>query len=92
MYGLKEYLSLSIIILLTTLLIFFLIKIKKKKFLVNLLDCDFSKIQSFHKKPVLKIGGIFIFFYITLSYLFFRDLLLRDIFYMSSFIFFFFFF
>jgi len=90
MISFKEYLSISIIIIISNIFLIFLIKNYKKKFLNILLDNEFSKVQSFHKKPTLKVGGIFIFFYIILAYFFFRDsLLLKDIFYISIPIFFF---
>jgi len=90
MISFKEYLSISIIIIISNIFLIFLIKNYKKKFLNILLDNEFSKVQSFHKKPALKVGGIFIFFYIILAYVFFRDsLLLKNIFYISIPIFFF---
>jgi len=90
MISFKEYLSISIIIIISNIFLIFLIKNYKKKFLNILLDNEFSKVQSFHKKPTLKVGGIFIFFYIILAYFFFRDsLFLKDIFYISIPIFFF---
>jgi len=90
MLILNDYLLLGIIILFSNAFILFLIKNSKKKFLGNLLDCEFSKTQAFHKKPVLKIGGILIYFFILLSSVVFRDsLLLRDIFYISTIVFFF---
>jgi UDP-N-acetylmuramyl pentapeptide phosphotransferase/UDP-N-acetylglucosamine-1-phosphate transferase len=90
MLILNDYLLLGIIILFSNAFILFLIKNSKKKFLGNLLDCEFSKVQSFHKKPVLKIGGIFIFFFITISFLLFKNSeLLRNIFYLVIPIFFF---
>jgi len=90
MFILSDYLLLGIIILFSYAFILILIKNSKKKFLGNLLDCEFSKVQSFHKKPVLRIGGIFIFFFIIISFLLFKNSeLLRNIFYLASPIFFF---
>jgi UDP-N-acetylmuramyl pentapeptide phosphotransferase/UDP-N-acetylglucosamine-1-phosphate transferase len=86
----NKYLLLIIPIILSYILVFFLIKNSKKKFLSKLLDTEFSKTQSFHKKPVLRIGGILIYFFILLSSVVFRDLsLLRDILYISTIVFFF---
>jgi len=89
MIEINKYFYLIILIILPYIFINFFIN-NKKKFLNKFLDLDFSKIQSFHKKPTPKIGGIFIFFFTMLSYLFFQDfLLLGDIFYISIPIFFF---
>jgi len=86
----NKYLLLFIPIILSYILVFFLIKSSKKKFLSKLLDTEFSKAQAFHKKPVLRIGGILIYFFILLSSVVFSNLsLLRDIFYISTIIFFF---
>jgi len=79
----KDYLLLSIIIIFSNIFLILLIKNAKKKFLNRLLDFEFNKVQSFHRKSVPKIGGIFIFFFLILSCLFFSNLLLREIFYMS---------
>ncbi len=77
-------------IIFSYILVFFLIKNSKKKFLSTLLDTEFSKTQSFHKKPVLRIGGILIYFFILLSFIVFRDSsLLKDILYISTIVFFF---
>jgi len=73
MLGFNENLSLVLISLVSYILLFFLTKNYKKKIFKNLLDCEFSKVQSFHKKPVLRIGGIFIFFFITISFLLFKN-------------------
>jgi len=90
MLGLNEYLILVLISLLSYIFLFFSVKNYKKKIFKNLLDSEFSKVQSFHKKPVLRIGGIFIFFFTLLSYLLFKNLLLlKDIFYMVTLFFFF---
>jgi len=86
----NKYLLLFIPIILSYILVFFLIKNSKKKFLSKLLDTEFSKAQAFHKKPVLKIGGILIYFFILLSSVVFSDSsLLRDILYISTIVFFF---
>jgi len=88
--GLKQYSLLIIIIFLSNIFILFLIKNYKKKFLNKFLDREFTKVQSFHNKPILRVGGIFIFFFILLSFLFFKDILiLRYIFYMAIPVFFF---
>jgi len=90
MLILNDYLLIGIIILFSNAFILFLIKNSKKKFLSKLLDTEFSKSQAFHKKPVLRIGGILIYFFILLSSVVFRDLsLLRDILYISTIVFFF---
>jgi len=90
MFKFEEYLYLALIAFLSNIFLIFLIINTKKKILYNLLDYEFSKVQSFHEKPVLKIGGVFIFFFITLSYFIFSDsLLLKHIFYMTIPIFFF---
>jgi len=90
MLELKEYLSLVLITILSYIFLFFSTKNYKKKIFKNILDCEFSKVQSFHKKPVLRIGGIFIFFFIIISFLLFKNSeLLRNIFYLVSPIFFF---
>jgi len=83
MFLSKDYLLLAIIILSSIIFIILLVKNAKKKFFNRLLDFEFNKAQSFHSRPVPKIGGIFIFFFLILSYLFFNNLLLREIFYMS---------
>jgi len=86
----NKYFLLFIPAILSYLLIFFLIKNSKRKILNKLLDVEFFKTQSFHKKPTLKIGGILIYFFILISFLVFRNSsLLRDIFYISTLIFFF---
>jgi UDP-N-acetylmuramyl pentapeptide phosphotransferase/UDP-N-acetylglucosamine-1-phosphate transferase len=79
----KDYLLLAIIILFSNIFLILLIKNANKKFLNCFLDFEFYKAQSFHSKPVLKIGGIFFFFFLILSNFFFSNLLLREIFYMS---------
>jgi len=90
MLIINDYLLLGIIILFSIAFILFLIENSKKKFLNNLLDCEFAKAQSFHKNPVPRIGGIFIFFFISFSLLFFKNSeLLRNIFYLIIPIFFF---
>jgi len=90
MFSLNEYLFILIIIIISNIFLILLVKNYKKKILNIFLDREFSKIQSFHKKPALKVGGIFIFFFIILVHQFFRDsLLLRNIFYISIPIFFF---
>jgi len=90
MFAFIDYLYLSVIIICSNIFIIFLLKNSKKKFLSIFLDSEFSKVQSFHTRPVLKVGGGFIFFFIFLSYLFFKEsFLLRDIFFMSFPIFFF---
>jgi len=86
----NKYLLLFIPIILSYILVVFLIKNSKKKFLSKLLDTEFSKAQAFHKKPVLKIGGILIYFFILLSSVVFSDSsLLRDLLYISTIVFFF---
>jgi len=86
----NKYLYLFIPIIFSYILVFFLIKNSKKKILNNFLDIEFFKTQSFHKKPVLRIGGILIYFFILLSSLVFSESsLLRDIFYISTMVFFF---
>ena len=90
MFAFTDYLYLFIITICSNIFIIFLVKNSKKKFLSIFLDSEFSKVQSFHSRSVLKVGGVFIFFFIFLSYLVFnKSLLLRDIFYMSFPIFFF---
>lgn len=86
----KNYFLLFLLSLLSYVFLFFLIKNSNKKFLAIFLDLEFTKVQSFHKKPALKVGGIFIFFFLFITTLLFKNfLLLRDIFYMSMPIFFF---
>jgi len=84
MFAFTDYLYLFIIAICSYLIIKFLIKNSKKKILSVFLDSEFSKVQSFHSRSVLKVGGGFILFFIFLSYLLLNKLLfLRDIFYMS---------
>jgi len=55
---------------------FFLKYLSKQKFFfkhVFLLDKDFKKKQSFHKTPALNIGGIYLYFFLFLSYFFFLE-------------------
>jgi len=90
MFISNDYLLLGIIIFLSNAFIILLIKNSKKKILSNFSDCEFSKVQSFHKKPALRIGGIFIFFFIIVSFLLFKNSeLLRNIFYLVTPLFFF---
>jgi len=90
MLSLNEYLFIFLIILFSSTLIILLIKNYKKKFLKNFLDREYTKVQSFHKKPIPKIGGIFIFFFMMLACMFFQDLIfLKNIFYISIPVFFF---
>ena len=55
-----------------TILFYFLnyLTLKSKLANDNLLDNDFKKIQSFHKSPVLRSGGILIFFSILFIFFF----------------------
>lgn len=90
MSEINKYLLLIIPITSAYILTFYLIVNSEKKILSKLLDTEFSKVQSFHKKPILKVGGILIYFYTLVSFLVFRDLsLLKDILFIFTPIFFF---
>ena len=90
MIDIDKYFKLFVLIILSYLFLFFLIKNQNKKILNKLLDKEFIKTQSFHKEATPRVGGIFIFFFIILSFLFFQDLvILRDILYISIPVFFF---
>jgi len=60
--------------------------IGKKKFL----DSNFNKVQSFHNKPTLRVGGIILIFYLFFSYfLFYSNNVIQSLFIYSLPIFFF---
>lgn len=68
----KNYFLLFLLSLLSYVFLFFLIKNSNKKFLAIFLDLEFTKVQSFHKIPALKVGGIFIFFFYLLQLYFLK--------------------
>jgi len=86
----QNYFLVFLLSLLSYAFLFFLNKNSNKKFLSIFLDLEFTKVQSFHKKPTLKVGGIFIFFFLFIATLLFKNFFfLRVLFYMSMPIFFF---
>ena len=87
-FNVTYFIIFSLISFLTT---FFIAKYLKIFFSNSLLDDDFSKPQAFHKKPVARAGGIAIFILFTLFILFYffsTDILLKDYFIISLFLFF----
>lgn len=78
------FIKLGIIFIISFLSLKFFVKKRNFFKLILLEDKDFKKIQSFHKTPVLNIGGIFIFLLLGFSNLIFFNTQLLKVFLFSS--------